>query len=148
MAKGLIVKCEDLAKVNVVVKLFNGQRWEIKGNVAERFAIMHKDGKQTRIYFKKKSLREIFPEIHILFDTKNRVIGQRTQPKCRLLTTRANKYFGFTSPNTKTTKNQVSRALEVYALIANIDQKEYEEMIQTYWYQEKQRNQEKAAVSH
>jgi len=138
MTIGLTVKCQDLAKVNTVVKLFNGQRWEIKGKIAERFAILYKDGKEKRIYFKRKSLEELFSDIHILFDTKYRVVAQRTSPECRLLTTRANKYFGFTTPNVKTTKNQVSRAMEVYALISCLDQKEYEKMIRDYWYQKKE----------
>ncbi len=67
-----------------------------------------------------------------LFDQKERVIAQRLNSNGRLITTRENKYF-------KVRNHRSERALEVYALITAIEEKEYEEMIQNYWYQERKR---------
>ena len=66
------------------------------------------------------------------FDQKERVIAQRLNSNGRLITTRENKYF-------KIRNHRSERALEVYALITAIEEKEYEEMIQNYWYQERKR---------
>ena len=82
--------------------------------------------------FRSCKTETIFPQIKLLFDQKERVIAQRLNSNGRLITTRENKYF-------KIRNHRSERALEVYALITAIEEKEYEEMIQNYWYQERKR---------
>ena len=132
MTKGLAVYVKDLAIIKTTVQLFNTQHWMIEGENAYRYTTLFEKGKPKKIFFGAAKTEKIFPQIKLLFDQKERVIAQRLNSNGRLITTRENKYF-------KVRNRRSERALEVYALITAIEEKEYEEMIQNYWYQERKR---------
>ena len=132
MTKGLAVYVKDLARIKTTVQLFNTQHWQIDGENAYRYTTLFEKGKPKKIFFGVSKTETIFPQIKLLFDQKERVIAQRLNSNGRLITTRENKYF-------KVRNHRSERALEVYALITAIEEKEYEEMIQNYWYQERKR---------
>lgn len=132
MTKGLAVYVKDLARIKTTVQLFNTQHWQIDGENAYRYTTLFEKGKPEKIFFGVSKTETIFPQIKLLFDQKERVIAQRLNSNGRLITTRENKYF-------KVRNHRSERSLEVYALITAIEEKEYEEMIQNYWYQERKR---------
>lgn len=129
MTKGLLIKLSDLTKTKVEIKLFNGQRWLVEGITSRRYVIFFTDGKESKVFFQAKSTEELYDEIAVIYDRKGQQIAHRLNKNCRLLTTRDYKYWDITKPK--------NRALEVYALIMSIEEKEYEEEIQRYWYEER-----------
>ena len=128
MTKGLAVYVKDLARIKTTVQLFNTQHWMIEGENAYRYTTLLK--RKPKKYFSELQNGNDLSTNQTSFDQKERVIAQRLNSNGRLITTRENKYF-------KIRNHRSERALEVYALITAIEEKEYEEMIQNYWYQER-----------
>lgn len=131
MAKGLIISCEQLHQLTTDVKLFNGQIWEIRENgEAFRFTTNFVNGKRTkRIYFQGSKTKDIFPNIKILYDKKGREIASRLNEKGRLLTTRHNKLWSYSTKE----KKKLDQTFMLYLLVEAVNYKEYTDTIQNYY---------------
>ena len=135
MSKGLIVSCQHLQTVTTVVKLFNGQEWEIReGGQAYRFTTLFEKGKKSkRLYFQPAETSNIFPQIKIVYDKKGREIASRLNSKGRLITTAFNKLWTTQEKDQLKKKQQkINQALQCYSLVQAIEEQEYRESIQTY----------------
>lgn len=119
MTRGLEVKVNDLKLVTAEVLLFSGQKWRIENGRAFRYVTIFDDGKPQRVDFDSNDVSAIFGDIKILSDHKKRIVAQRLNRNCRLLTTRNNKWF-------KVKKNtQHTRELAIYTLISGIEENEF-----------------------
>lgn len=130
MTRGLEVRVTDLKGSCIYVQLLNGQKWRIENDKAFRYATLFENGKPQPIDFAKSTLEKIYPEIKLLFDTKGRVIAQRLNRNCRLLTTRENKWLKVE----KNKKINDPRKLEIYVLLSGIEENEYVKQMNTYIY--------------
>lgn len=117
MSKGLEIKYSDLSKVEAYVQLFNGQKWHIKKSQSVRFTTFYVDGKPTEIEFATEQTKVIYPEIKLLFDPQGRVIAQRLNHNCRLLTTSENRWFQ--------AKKKGKKTETIYELIQMLEEKEF-----------------------
>lgn len=124
MSRGLEVKLSDLLEVKATVQLFNGQRWRLENGEAYRYTTLFDHGKPQYVDFAKGRIDKLFPEIKILSDKKRRVVAQRLNRNCRLLTTRENKWFKL-HPK----KKEHKRELEVYALITGIEANDFQKWL-------------------
>ena len=114
MTKGLAVYVKDLARIKTTVQLFNTQHWMIEGENAYRYTTLLK--REAQKYFSELQNGNDLSTNQTSFDQKERVIAQRLNSNGRLITTRENKYF-------KIRNHRSERALEVYALITAIEEK-------------------------
>ncbi|MFJ3332841.1 hypothetical protein [Enterococcus sp. NPDC086594] len=132
MSKGYTIQLSDLTTKNeIVVQLFNGQRWKIRRNAAIRFTTMLQDGKTYDVEFAEGSTEAIFDQIKLIFDSKSRVIGQRIQKELPLKTTRVNDIFHVQKPG------YPKVPMAIYHMIDEQQNKEYGESMAKYWYSSK-----------
>ncbi|MEJ4197245.1 hypothetical protein [Enterococcus faecium] len=117
MGRGLEVKLSDLIGVEAYVQLFNGQKWRIEKWKAFRYTTFLVDGRPEKVEFAKSKTQDIYPEIKLLFDSKGRVVGQRLNSNCRLLTTTENSWFTLKKHN----KNKKS----IYDMIDLLEEKAF-----------------------
>ena len=82
--QGEMIRVEDLKTIEATAKLFDRSRWRIINGWAKKFTTIFDKGKPIEVYYAEKSVEEIFPEIRILFDKRDRVIAQRPSTKAAL----------------------------------------------------------------
>lgn len=82
--QGEMIRVEDLKTIEATAKLFDRSRWRIINGWAKKFTTIFEKGKPIEVYYAEKSVEEIFPEIRILFDKRDRVIAQRSSAKALL----------------------------------------------------------------
>lgn len=82
--KGEVIKISDLMSVEATVKLFDKSRWRIINGWAKKFTTLFDKGKPIDIYYEETSVEKIYPNIRLIFDKRNRVIGQRNSTKADL----------------------------------------------------------------
>lgn len=132
MTKGYTIQLNDLiTKSEIVVQLFNGQRWKIRKNAAIRFTTMLQDGKTYDVEFDEGNTKAIFNQIKLIFDPKGRVIGQRIQKGLPLKTTRVNDIFLVQRPG------YPKVPMDIYRIIDEQQDVEYGESMAKYWYSSK-----------
>lgn len=81
---GEVIQAENLKNVEAVVKLFDKSRWRIVNGWAKKFTTIFDKGKPIEVYYAEKPVEDIFPEIRMLFDKRERVIAQRPSTKAYL----------------------------------------------------------------
>ena len=134
MTKGYTIQLNDLiTKSEIVVQLFNGQRWKIRKNAAIRFTTMLQDGKTYDVEFAEGNTKAIFDQIKLIFDPKGRVIGQRIQKGLPLKTTRVNDIFHVQRPG------YPKVPMSIYRMIDEQQDVEYGESMAKYWYSSKRK---------
>lgn len=134
MTKGYTIHLSELiTKSEVVVQLFNGQRWKVRKNAAIRFATMLQDGKTYDVEFAEGNTKAIFDQIKLVFDPKGRVIGQRIQKGLPLKSTRVNNIFKVQMASSP------SRSMAIYRMIDEQQDKEFGESMASYWYSSKRK---------
>ncbi|EPH62574.1 hypothetical protein D932_02472 [Enterococcus casseliflavus 14-MB-W-14] len=132
MTKGYTIQLNDLiTKSEIVVQLFNGQRWKIRKNAAIRFTTMLQDGNTYDVEFDEVNTKAIFNQIKLIFDPKGRVIGQRIQKGLPLKTTRVNDIFHVQRPG------YPKVPMSIYRMIDEQQDVEYGESMAKYWYSSK-----------
>lgn len=124
MSRGIEVKLKDLFEVEVFAQLFNGQRWRIEKWRAFRYTTFLVDGKPEKVEFAKSKTQDIYPEIKVLFDAKGRMIAQRLNHNCRLLTTTKSTLFTLT----KQPKNKKM----IYGMVDLLEEKTFVEEANRY----------------
>ena len=81
---GEVIQAENLKNVEAIVKLFDKSRWRIVNGWAKKFTTIFDKGKPIEVYYAEKPVEDIFPEIRMLFDKRERVIAQRPSTKAYL----------------------------------------------------------------
>jgi len=81
---GEVIQAENLKNVEAIVKLFDKSRWRIVNGWAKKFTTIFDKGKPIEVYYAEKPVEDIFPEIRMLFDKRDRVIAQRSSAKALL----------------------------------------------------------------
>lgn len=132
MTKGYVIRLEELiTKKELVIQLFNGQRWKLKGENAIRFSTFYQEGKTYEVAFLEGRTDDVFDQIKLIFDQKNRVIAQRMNSDSPLITTRKNDVFKFTQ------KDPRQAALGIYKQIEKQQDQEFGTEMAKYWYSTK-----------
>ncbi|EMF0296261.1 hypothetical protein ACS4H7_002877 [Enterococcus hirae] len=124
MGRGLEVKLSDLIGVEAYAQLFNGQKWRIEKWKAFRYTTFLVDGRSEKVEFAKSKTQDIYPEIKLLFDLKGRVVGQRLNHNCRLLTTTEISWLTLPKHN----KNKKT----IYHMIDSLEEKAFINEINRY----------------
>lgn len=124
MGRGLEVKLSDLTELDAFVQLFNGQRWRIEKWRSFRYTTILVDGKPEKVEFAKSKTKDIYSEIKLLLDAQERVIAQRLNHNCRLLTTTKSTWLTLPKHN----KNKKT----IYSVIEFLEQKEFVEETNRY----------------
>ena len=81
---GEVIQVEQLKTVEATVKLFDKSRWRIVNGWAKKFTTIFDNGKPIEVYYAEKPVEEIYPNIRLLFDKRDRVIAQRPSAKAVL----------------------------------------------------------------
>lgn len=132
MSKGYVITLDDLLKTKeVVVQLFNGQRWKIKENKAFRFSVFYEEGKPYEVIFAEGTTDELFSQIKLIFDLKGRILARRIQMSHPLKTVRINNFFRVKKPDPK------KAALNIYQAIEEQEAQDFGRQMSAYWYSSK-----------
>lgn len=124
MGRGLEVKLSDLIELDAFVQLFNGQRWRIEKWRSFRYTTFLVDGKPEKVEFAKSKTKDIYSDIKLLLDAEGRVIAQRLNYNCRLLTTTESTWITLSKYN----KNKKT----IYNVIDFLEEKEFVENTNRY----------------
>ena len=81
---GEVIQVEQLKTVEATAKLFDKSRWRIVNGWAKKFTTIFDNGKPIEVYYAEKPVEEIYPNIRLLFDKRDRVIAQRPSSKALL----------------------------------------------------------------
>ena len=81
---GEVIQVEQLKTVEATAKLFDKSRWRIVNGWAKKFTTIFDNGKPIEVYYAEKPVEEIYPNIRLLFDKRDRVIAQRPSAKAVL----------------------------------------------------------------
>ena len=81
---GEVIQVEQLKTVEATAKLFDKSRWRIINGWAKKFTTIFDNGKPIEVYYAEKPVEEIYPNIRLLFDKRDRVIAQRPSAKAVL----------------------------------------------------------------
>ena len=81
---GEVIQVEQLKTVEATAKLFDKSRWRIVNGWAKKFTTIFDNGKPIEVYYTEKPVEEIYPNIRLLFDKRDRVIAQRPSAKAVL----------------------------------------------------------------
>lgn len=81
---GEVIHLEELKSVEAVVKLFDKSRWRVVNGWAKKFTTIFDNGKPIEVYYDEKPVEEIYSNIRLLFDKRDRVIAQRSSAKALL----------------------------------------------------------------
>lgn len=81
---GEVIQVEQLKTVEATAKLFDKSRWRIVNGWAKKFTTIFDKGKPIEVYYAEKPVEEIYPNIRLLFDKRDRVIAQRPSAKAVL----------------------------------------------------------------
>ena len=111
---------KDLSRINTKVQLFNGQHWKINQEKAFRYATFFEGGKPVEVEFASETTERIYPQIKLVYDQRGKIIAQRLNSNCRLLTTQCNEWLTCQ----KVHKERLLNALNVYSMLAEIEKRE------------------------
>lgn len=81
---GEVIHVEQLKSIEATAKLFDKSRWRIVNGWAKKFTTIFDEGKLIDVYYDEKTVEEIYPNIRLLFDKRDRVIAQRSSAKAIL----------------------------------------------------------------
>ena len=81
---GEVIHVEQLKSIEATAKLFDKSRWRIVNGWAKKFTTIFDEGKPIDVYYDEKTVEEIYPNIRLLFDKRDRVIAQRPSAKAVL----------------------------------------------------------------
>ena len=81
---GEVIQVEQLKSIEATVKLFDKSRWRIVNGWAKKFTTIFDNGKPIEVYYAEKPVEEIYSNIRLLFDKRDRVIAQRPSSKAAL----------------------------------------------------------------
>ena len=81
---GEVIQVEQLKSIEATVKLFDKSRWRIVNGWAKKFTTIFDNGKPIEVYYAEKPVEEIYSNIRLLFDKRDRVIAQRPSAKAVL----------------------------------------------------------------
>lgn len=81
---GEVIHVEQLKSIEATAKLFDKSRWRIVNGWAKKFTTIFDEGKPIDVYYDEKTVEEIYPNIRLLFDKRDRVIAQRPSAKAIL----------------------------------------------------------------
>lgn len=81
---GEVIHLEELKSVEAVVKLFDKSRWRVVNGWAKKFTTIFDNCKTIEVYYDEKPVEEIYSNIRLLFDKRDRVIAQRSSAKALL----------------------------------------------------------------
>lgn len=124
MGRGLEVKLSDLIELDAFVQLFNGQRWRIEKWRSFRYTTFLVNGKPEKVEFAKSKTKDIYSDIKLLLDAEGRVIAQRLNHNCRLLTATESTWVTLSKCN----KNKKT----IYNVIDFLEEKEFVENTNRY----------------
>lgn len=132
MTKGYVIRLNELnTKKELVIQLFNGQRWKLKGEHAIRFSTFYQEGKPYEVAFLEGRTADVFDQIKLVFDQKGRVIAQRIAHDSPLITIRRNDIFKYTQKDPK------QAALGIYNQLETQQDQEFGAEMASYWYSTK-----------
>ena len=81
---GEVIHVEQLKSIEATAKLFDKSRWRIVNGWAKKFTTIFDEGKPIDVYYDEKTVEEIYSNIRLLFDKRDRVIAQRSSAKALL----------------------------------------------------------------
>lgn len=129
MTKGYVVRLVDLLETKgVVVQLFNGQRWEINKEKAQRFSTFYEGGKPYEVIFAERPTEELFNQIKLVLDKKGSILARRIQKNLPLKTIKVNDVFRYKIADPK------KAALKIYQAIEEQEDQEFARQMIMHWY--------------